>query len=72
MIACAKADRWEEGLNLLLLYGVKTKRSELLSRAVAAPAVMNAHAISFSSYFDLILVSKLSCKAGLSELASSS
>jgi hypothetical protein len=26
MIACAKADRWEEGLNLLLLYGVKSKR----------------------------------------------
>lgn len=26
MIACAKADKWEEGLNLLLLYGVRTKR----------------------------------------------
>lgn len=26
MMACAKADRWSEALNLLHLYGVKTKR----------------------------------------------
>jgi len=33
MIACSKADRWEEGLNLLLLYGVRTKRHHCISTA---------------------------------------
>lgn len=33
MIACSKADRWQEGLNLLLLYGVRTKRHHCISTA---------------------------------------
>ena len=42
MIACARADRWEEGLNLLQLYGVKTPRKTNSISVVALNAIMAA------------------------------